>query len=123
VNDEWRPLAACLGHEPDDFFPRRGDHKGIAAARAVCATCPVVEPCLEAAIHEEAGHDVNHWISGVRGGTSAKQRRVMYQTLRVCPVCDVIFTRTIANQKFCGPECKLTADRKRKLLDNQRRAS
>lgn len=69
----WRHDAACRSTEPDLFFPvgTTGlaiDH--IAAAKAVCGTCPAQEPCLEFAI--ETNQD-----SGVWGGTSEDERRTL----------------------------------------------
>jgi WhiB family redox-sensing transcriptional regulator len=64
----WRLYAACLGADPDLFFPERGDHFGVLAAKAICATCPVREPCLEYAL-------VNGVKGGVFGGKSERERR------------------------------------------------
>ena len=69
--DSWRDAAACRSVEPDLFFPigttgTAVDH--IAAAKAVCATCPVTRECLEFAL--ETNQD-----SGVWGGTSEEERR------------------------------------------------
>jgi WhiB family redox-sensing transcriptional regulator len=49
-NQEWEDLALCRG-VPDAaelFFSE--DLGDIAAAKRVCADCPVLAPCLEAAI-------------------------------------------------------------------------
>lgn len=69
--ERWRPDAACRSTDPDLFFPvgTTGpalDH--IAAAKAICGTCPVRVPCLEFAL--ETNQD-----SGVWGGTSEEERR------------------------------------------------
>jgi WhiB family redox-sensing transcriptional regulator len=71
--ENWRDAAACRSVEPDLFFPigttgTALDH--IAAAKAVCATCPVTSACLEFAL--ETNQD-----SGVWGGTSEEERRQM----------------------------------------------
>ena len=31
----------------DVMFPVRGDWQGVARAKAICATCPVIEQCLD----------------------------------------------------------------------------
>ena len=67
----WMSRAACRGHDQAAFFPERGEKLDVA--RAICASCPVVDEC-----RAFATADVN--LSGVWGGTSAKQRR---QVLRV----------------------------------------
>ena len=65
----WRLEAACRGWpQPEVFFPGRGDTNAVRAARAVCAGCPVREPCLAFALAE-------HILEGVWGGTSERQRR------------------------------------------------
>lgn len=70
--DAWMARATCLGMDPDLFFPvgsigaaAAADH---AAAKRVCATCPVRRPCLEYAMV----HSLNE---GVWGETSPDDRR------------------------------------------------
>jgi WhiB family redox-sensing transcriptional regulator len=75
----WREAASCRSTDPDLFFPVGAtgpalDH--IAAAKAVCTTCPVQAACLEFAI--ESNQD-----SGVWGGASEEERRhIRRQRLR-----------------------------------------
>ena len=60
----WMEEARCLGSDPALFFtPGRED-----AARAVCATCPVVDRCLHLAV------SMGDW-DGVRGGMTGKDRK------------------------------------------------
>ena len=61
---EWQRQAACLGMDPDLFFPPPGDP--AVRAKAACARCPVRDECLEAGWREPAG---------IFGGMSAKERR------------------------------------------------
>lgn len=63
----WRARAMCAGKPVHIFFPARGDHRMIAAAKAICATCPVAAECLEANQNERAG---------IYGGTTAGERRI-----------------------------------------------
>lgn len=46
---QWREQAACRSVEPDLFFH---PDKSVAtrSAKAVCHTCPVLEPCREWAL-------------------------------------------------------------------------
>ena len=67
----WRDSAACKGMGTDLFFPTSGDMKGLAAAKAVCKTCPVKMYCLTDALAEEHGEQP----IGVRGGMSGRDRR------------------------------------------------
>ena len=63
----WRGQGACVGLDPELFFPERGIR--IDAVLAVCAGCPVEEPCLEWGLYHEK--------EGIWGGTSAQQRKIM----------------------------------------------
>jgi WhiB family redox-sensing transcriptional regulator len=69
----WRERAACTGIDPDLFFPERGDR--TEPAKAVCATCPVVAPCLASALRE-------HESFGVFGGTSERERKAIRRAIR-----------------------------------------
>ena len=72
----WRDHAACRTMDTAVFFGEErvgsgGDQRGggihVAAAKAVCADCPVIAECLEYALS---------WPSlGVFGGTSEQDRR------------------------------------------------
>lgn len=64
----WQDHAACLGCDPDVFFPEAGEDS--AAAKAVCAGCPVREECLEYAI--ATGQAYGMW-----GGVAQTPRRKM----------------------------------------------
>ena len=61
--------AACTvpGVDPDLFTSRGAED--VAAARAICATCPVKAACLQAALESGA--------SGVWGGTTKAERASM----------------------------------------------
>lgn len=62
----WQDRGACAHHDLDLFFPTRGE--SLEPAKAICAVCPVREPCLEDAL-------ANVIRIGVRGGTGEKERR------------------------------------------------
>lgn len=64
----FRLRGACRGLDPELFFPARGDTDGLAQARAVCASCPVREPCVDLGIAELANR-----AGGVYGGLSNRQ--------------------------------------------------
>jgi len=63
---EWRLAAACRDLDTAVFFPETDDE--VAAAKAVCATCPVREACLEFAL-------VTRQDDGVWGGLDENERR------------------------------------------------
>lgn len=48
----WREHAACKGSALD-FLPHSLNLKMIAACKAVCATCPVKEECLQMALEAD----------------------------------------------------------------------
>ncbi len=58
--------AACLGLDPNLFFPDRGEN--IATAKAVCMSCQVRAECLEFAL-------VECIKVGLWGGASERERR------------------------------------------------
>ena len=73
MNDDWTSSAACRQPDvdPEWFFPV-GDigpalHE-VAAAKAVCAGCPVAQECLEWAVR--MGESAGIW-----GGTTPEERR------------------------------------------------
>ena len=70
-HNSWRDDAACLDH-PTEWFT--GPHEPGDTRRAidVCDTCPVKQPCLEAALSIEASADLGIW-----GGTTPTTRRAL----------------------------------------------
>ncbi|MER6628600.1 WhiB family transcriptional regulator [Streptomyces sp. NPDC000987] len=73
---EWLRSAACVGEDPELFFPvsTTGPARTEpAAAKRVCARCPVVPECL--AFARGGGR-----ASGVWGGTCEEERVTMLRT-------------------------------------------
>jgi len=73
--EQWRELAACAGANADTFFPDEGDELGVAAAKAICAECPVQSLCLQYAI-------ATNQTAGVWGGLDGSERRRMRRRVR-----------------------------------------
>jgi WhiB family redox-sensing transcriptional regulator len=70
---DWREVAACRDTDPDLFFPIGTTGPAIAqieAAKAVCRQCEALAQCLEFAL-------ATNQESGVWGGTSEEERRVL----------------------------------------------
>ena len=72
VDWSWQEDAACRGLSTNLFFQPDHERRSLkrgreAAAKAVCATCPVVESCLEWAL--EVGERYGVW-----GGLDAPER-------------------------------------------------
>jgi WhiB family redox-sensing transcriptional regulator len=75
---DWRSDAACRRTDPDLFFPVGTTGPAlvqIEAAKAVCRSCPVQEPCLEFAL-------TTNQDSGVWGATSEEERRSLRRLRR-----------------------------------------
>jgi len=70
----WQTAAACAGTGPDGFY---GSDDEVERARQLCAGCPVAEPCLWAAMVDEA--DASRY--GVWGGTVPATRRAIANAL------------------------------------------
>jgi WhiB family redox-sensing transcriptional regulator len=67
----WRDRAACVGVDPELFFPTGDSGPAfvqLEEAKSYCRRCEVAEPCLRWAI--DSGQD-----SGVWGGMSEEERR------------------------------------------------
>ena len=68
---EWRSRAACLDIDPELFFPAAENgpvyDAQVAAAKDVCARCPVTAECLAEALERMP--------YGIAGGLTAEERR------------------------------------------------
>lgn len=57
-DDQWRTQAACIGHS-DMFFPEVGHGRDKAReAKAMCATCPVIDQCRDYALRTAPIHGI-----------------------------------------------------------------
>ena len=73
MNAAWRQRGACVGLDPDVFYPLSDEE--AEEAKAICATCAVREPCLEFAL-------ATREAEGVWGGTTGRERRRMLRQRR-----------------------------------------
>lgn len=69
---DWRDHAACLGKDPEDWFPVSELESGIALAhiesvKAICSECPMAGSCLSWALETQQQH-------GIWGGLTVKER-------------------------------------------------
>lgn len=68
---EWASDAACIGEDPETFYPPPG--RGFAeTAKRICATCPVKEQCLQFALKYK-----QYW--GVWGGFAEGERKPLHR--------------------------------------------
>ena len=72
--DDWRARAVCTEVTPELFFPDTSQRSQVAAAKAVCAGCPVADVCLAWAL--ESGADYGVW-----GGLDEEERRSLRRKL------------------------------------------
>jgi WhiB family redox-sensing transcriptional regulator len=73
MTQHWRQYARCLGADPDLFYPVNDE--AAEPAKAICAICPVREPCLEHAITAREKE-------GVWGGLTERERRRLIRQRR-----------------------------------------
>lgn len=71
TKDNWQAKAACLGSDPEAWFPEKS--YGMVP-RTVCATCPVKLWCIVDGIGED---------TGIWGGTLPSERRILRQKFGV----------------------------------------
>ena len=67
----WTEDAACKGMT-EIMFPVRGDVGGVARAKAICASCPVIDECLDFVSHNPEKYGV--W-AGIAGKEITEERR------------------------------------------------
>jgi WhiB family redox-sensing transcriptional regulator len=72
--EHWSDRAACAGMDTEIFYPvsEASDSPGVRRAKFICWGCPVRRECLDDALEVEPAKD-----HGVRGGTTAKERRAL----------------------------------------------
>lgn len=67
----WRDEAACLGADPNIFFPHsQGTTVFSMHAKAICRGCRVRSECLDYAVSNGMGY-------GIWGGLTARTRKEM----------------------------------------------
>lgn len=108
----------CAQVDPELFFPTQGETG--AAARQVCAACPVTAQCLQIAL--AAG------VSGIWGGTSHAERRKMgaaasihaADLVRTCGTAAGAARHRRAGEPTCGP-CAAAHARAQQAREARRR--
>lgn len=74
----WLQEAACVtgGHHPELWFPRPRDVETTAAAKRICAACPVKAKCLDGALKAEGGSAFDS-RDGIFGGLTVRERMAL----------------------------------------------
>ncbi len=73
----WQTQAVCIGMVTEGFFPTGTTGPAldqIAQAKTICKGCPVIQQCLNWAIH--------HGEYGIWGGKTEDERRTLRRTRR-----------------------------------------
>lgn len=70
---EWQYQGACRDVDTEQFFHPEGERgstrrRRAATAKAICATCPVIEQCREYALATQEPY-------GIWGGMTEEERR------------------------------------------------
>lgn len=122
-DDLYLPGAACRDADPDLFLNPAPLMPGVrrrgydwAPARRICASCPVREQCLDAALDRR--EPVGMWA----GTTPAERRKILQardqqQPAQRCVVCAAVFTphghyRGVV--LYCTASCRNRAYRARR---------
>lgn len=81
--DNATQTPACRGYDTDLFFPTtttKGDTqvRQTTEAKAICFTCPLLNPCREWALSQPLRH-----LAGIWGGTTMRDRERLLRERRV----------------------------------------
>lgn len=74
---EWPDRAACLGLDPELFFPVQSAPEFAEPAKTVCRRCEVVRDCL--------GYGLTYEVDGVWGATTKAERDQLRAKHRLTP--------------------------------------
>lgn len=90
VDVSWMAGAACATSTLDFMPGRGGDPRGRDAHRAICAACPVLEPCRD--------HGVRYEEHGIWGGLTERERREERRARGITMISlDVLTARLVAS--------------------------
>lgn len=114
MTDEWRDDAACLTEDPNKMQPERATEAEVAAAKRVCAGCPVWRECRDLATEQRTAYGSAY---GVHAGEWYGDHPV-WEVERECELdgCGVVFrTERDGNRqaRFCSPKHRVAAARSR----------
>lgn len=79
MSEHWMTQAACIGHDPDDWWDHPKNPAGrarLAKALSVCMSCYVRTECLEWTLRDIYPTDMDD-VGGVWGGTTQATRRII----------------------------------------------
>jgi WhiB family redox-sensing transcriptional regulator len=87
-NPLWHLDAACIGVDPEIFYPLdlAPDSAGVAVAKRICGGCPVRAQCLAEVMAAE--DPARRW--GISGGTTPAERAALFAAQRTSAVPVVV---------------------------------
>lgn len=77
--EPWMTNAACQHHDPELWFPTRG--QPTTTAKTICDSCPVRTNCLQYGLDEQ---------HGIWGGLSAGERAIYRKAIPVIVHTDAV---------------------------------
>lgn len=99
----WQEQSACAGMDPELWVGDDHSNTRVAKAKAICATCPVLDTCLDWALQldKTLGN-----FPGIYGGLTSEERR-KHKICRYVPCNEKIKkinTKPRAQNNFCSEE-------------------
>lgn len=122
--NDWHHQAACQGTPLDVFYPETNTSTNMYnQARAICATCPVLNECRDAAIREEGGTPNRTWLYGYRAGMTPRQRwKFLAPHLQACKRCGADTPRD-HGRRYCAACRPIVRAETLTASDRRRRAA
>lgn len=77
----WTDNAACKGMT-EVMFPVRGDWKGVLRAKAICASCSVIDQCMDFVSRNPEKYGVWAGIAGKEITEKRKELNIIPNTLK-----------------------------------------
>ena len=71
---DWSQRAACIGVDPELFWPETQAHDTTRKAQEICLSCPVADQCLTYAIDTNQTHGI--WGGLTPAGRLAYRKRL-----------------------------------------------
>jgi Transcription factor WhiB len=106
--------ALCRGH-PELFDAVNRHDPRIAAARAICASCPVLAECHAWLVSLPAGLRPSGVVAGVYVAPPWSPAPAGYSP-RVCAECGRHFAARRSSAQYCSTLCRMYASRARRGL-------
>jgi Transcription factor WhiB len=104
------PLCKAPGADPNWWYPAPGDRRTAEFAKQICASCPLRELCLTAALDSNERH-------GIWAGLSPSERQCLPRR-HPCRKCG---TPCSTRYRYCGDGCRAAARAARQAAYSRRK--